>query len=375
MAVQHREKVQEVGFTLIELLLVIGIIAILAAIVVVAVNPQRQLGQTEDGGRAQSENQLEKAIYQYLIDEQTFPGDRSIPEGQSQSIPICRASYAESGGGGCINLDVLLDSAQSYIACLPRDGKETNIKHSGYTIYQEAGRAHINAAHMGEGIGNSACEKLPAPIAYWKLDETSAGATAVDESDNSYDGTPAGTGGPQPSTDTAPTKFSNERSLNFDGNDYVNVGTFNITGNKMTLSAWFKADTFGEDPRVISKAAGWANGETYWLIGINDGPDRLRFRLNTGAETSIDQGAPVTGVWTHIAAVYNGTIMRLYKDGTEIGSAVKSGNIRTGGAAVWIGANPPTVSDRPFDGLIDDVRVYNVAFTGAQILSLARGNP
>lgn len=106
-------------------------------------------------------------------------------------------------------------------------------------------------------------------VAYWKLDETTAGATANDESDNGYDGTPAGTGGPQPSSETAPTEFSNARSLNFDGNDYVNAGTFNVTGNKTTLSG----------------------------------------------------------------------------------------------------------SDRPFDGLIDDVRVYNMALTGAQILSLARGNP
>ena len=363
------------GFTLIELLLVIGIIAILAAIVIVAINPQRQLGQSEDARRAQSENQLEKALYQYLIDNEEFPGDRSIPEGGTQAVAICRASYAEAGGNGCINLDVLLDAAQSYLACIPRDGDETNMVHSGYTVYQETGRAHVTALHMGEGPAESACEKLPAPVAYWRLDETTAGATAMDESSNSYDGTPAGTGGPQPSADVAPTAFSNLRSLNFDGNDYVDVGTFNVTGNKLTLSGWYKADIFGEDPRVISKAASWASGDTYWLIGVNDAPDRLRFRLNTGSEVTIDQGVAVTGIWTHIAATYDGARMRLYKDGTEIGNSAHTGNIRTGAAAVWIGANPPTVSDRPFDGLIDDVRVYNIAFTGAQILSLAQGNP
>ena len=94
---------------------------------------------------------MEKALYQYLIDYEEFPGDRSIPEGSDQAVAICRASYAETGGSGCINLDVLLDAAQSYLACLPRDGDETNPSRSDYTVYQEVGRAHITAVHMGEG--------------------------------------------------------------------------------------------------------------------------------------------------------------------------------------------------------------------------------
>ena len=179
------------GFTLIELLLVIGVMAILAAIVIVAINPQKQLGQSEDARRAQSENQLEKAFYQYLIDEEEFPGDRSVPEGVAQAVPICRTSYAETGGSGCINLDILLDPAQSYVACLPRDGDETNVAHSGYAVYQEMGRAHVVATHTGEGPAESGCEKLLAPIAYWKLDETSGNAS--DSSGNSSTMTNNGT--------------------------------------------------------------------------------------------------------------------------------------------------------------------------------------
>ena len=61
-------KTYRKGFTLIELLLVIGIIAILAAIVIVAINPTRQLGQARNAQRNSDVNTLLNAIWQYAID-------------------------------------------------------------------------------------------------------------------------------------------------------------------------------------------------------------------------------------------------------------------------------------------------------------------
>ncbi len=71
------------GFTLIELLLVIGIIAILAAIVIVAINPTRQLGQARNAQRNSDVNTMLNAIWQFAIDNN---GDMPCAPGGSPCV-------------------------------------------------------------------------------------------------------------------------------------------------------------------------------------------------------------------------------------------------------------------------------------------------
>ena len=66
----HRKKS---AFTLIELLLVIGIIAVLAAIVILAVNPMRQLAQARNAARQSDSKEVMNAIQQYVIHNGSTP--------------------------------------------------------------------------------------------------------------------------------------------------------------------------------------------------------------------------------------------------------------------------------------------------------------
>jgi hypothetical protein len=60
--------------------------------------------------------------------------------------------------------------------------------------------------------------------------------------------------------------------------------------------------------------------------------------------------------------------MRLYKDGVEVGSLTKTGNIDVNNLVdVWIGDNPSVAGTRPWTGIISDVRIYQAALTEIEV--------
>ena len=143
------------GFTLIELLIVIGIIAILAGIVLVAVNPAQQFGKANDSERKSEIGTILSAVYQY----QTSPTARgALPEcllgvapGAATEIPECDTDSSGIGVGnggfeGSLELGTPVDAdtydcsttlVPSYLREIPIDPSSTySDAATGYYICQ-----------------------------------------------------------------------------------------------------------------------------------------------------------------------------------------------------------------------------------------------
>lgn len=136
------------GFTLIELLLVIGIIAILASIVIVAINPNKQLADARNAQRRSDVNTILNAVYQYAIDN-----DGSLPTGiATADTEICATGASDCGS--FVNLSVLTGS---YLVKIPVDPQETDAATNGtnYFIKKESNdriTVRANGAERSETI-------------------------------------------------------------------------------------------------------------------------------------------------------------------------------------------------------------------------------
>src|SRR5439155_12754906 len=149
-------------------------------------------------------------------------------------------------------------------------------------------------------------------------------------------------------------------------NAYVSLPSINLSaGTALTIEAWIapNALTNTATSEVIrQEGAGSFPPPPDWLISFRNNGTLLVFGLNAGGYQDlvvpISPDDYVDGNWHHIAATYDGTTKRIYKDGIQIGSASQSGNVAATGGSCIVGANlhyPEYVN-----GLIDEVRIWRL---------------
>lgn len=189
---------------------------------------------------------------------------------------------------------------------------------------------------------------------YWTFNETS-GTTAHDSSWNSNDGDVYG-------ATWTPGKVNG--ALSFDGiDDYVEVPANDLTNNPMTMTWWMNTNDM--QAVVFMDKDPWDadEGIEIWLYDNSGGYGYLNVRGSGG--TNVVSSSDYHGEWVHVAVVFEDTTASIYQNGVfDTSGTIEQVTTSThnfiigmyGDKTIW-----------PFNGLIDEVKVYSCALTADEI--------
>jgi len=253
------------------------------------------------------------------------------------------------GGGADSSSGILYISRSSGIG--PWDGLIDDVR-----IYNRALSATEIRYHYNRG----------GPVGYWKFDEGS-GDTAYDESNNNNDGNLAGT---CPGGSTCPTWVAGKygSALSFDGtDDYVLPPDNSILKptTAITFESWIKTSANSVFQYIYAYRL---NGIRFYL---SSGQPGIELYTATAGDHGFNWPTSIAdGSWHHYSAVYDTSLsiqnIKLYIDGV----LRKTGNWTEPilyGSGYWAIGRAGNLASEHFNGLIDDVRIYNYARTTEQI--------
>src|SRR6185437_12272294 len=224
------------------------------------------------------------------------------------------------------------------------------------------GRISCAAAVAAAVVGTGFVAAQPAMaatglVAAYGFDE-GTGTTVTDASGNGNTGTITN------ATWAATGKFG--KALQFNGTsarvNVPNAASLQLSTG-MTLEAWV-------NPSAVSSA--WRDviykgNDNYYLEATSTNASRPDAGMIAGGSyaDAVGTSALAANTWSYLTETYDGSTLRLYVNGTQVASVAHTGAIASSTNALQIGGD--TIYSQYFAGLIDEVRIYNVALTAAQI--------
>lgn len=286
------------------------------------------------------------------------------------------ASIQKSGGGAVLAQD-LIDKVRAYGAASWQNvyGLTKGTNTAAQYFLNASGSTYLAVQGQEGMIDNDVTSGL---VGEWKFDEDAASTstTTYDATGNNNNGTLVNS----PARATSTCKISN--CLSFDGiSNYVNFAAssaLNVTGNQ-TVSLWVKSDTAIANADIAGRWLSSVDNKKVWRLRTDS--TYLTFRVSAdGVTNSADATTTISSVVDgnlhHIAAVYDGSAIAVYVDGTLRGSTAYSGGLFSNvNTILRVGASSSGGAIAAyFKGLIDDVRIYNRALSADEVKRLYNSN-
>ena len=199
------------------------------------------------------------------------------------------------------------------------------------------------------------------PIAYYPFN-----GNANDESGSDNHGT---TYGPTLAAD----RLGNEDSAyRFDGvNDYIYVTNNDMLNfqDEISVSFWVKPEKYYERESYILSHGNWENR---WKISLNQGDNHLRWTVKTenGTKDADSSTELALNTWYNITTLYDGSSFDIYVNGTLETHDVMTGKILQTTIDMTFGQVLPNNTCCNFNGVIDDIRIYDYALTLTEIQNI-----
>jgi hypothetical protein len=208
-------------------------------------------------------------------------------------------------------------------------------------------------------------------VLYWKLDETS-GTVAADSSGNGYNGTVINGGA------WSAGEINGGLSLNAASSQYVVTASSlssQFAGGNVTIAVWFKATTGGVIVDELGGQALNASWHDSQIEILDDGTVHVRVWNNAG----LTLGTVSFGTWNHAILRYNNATQTTdgFLNGVKSAGSVSGAKQWPGALYYALGGTDTTNlgSGAYFNGVVDDLHIYNRALSDAEASALATPIP